>query len=202
MLDRALKSPQILDARRGADRTQNAQRAYTTEQLRTQALKDHAAIMAAAQHEYRHYRRRRATAVRGGEKGAGPTAGRSRGLLGALGFLIPVLAAMAALVFLVFGYGLRLTGQTTSPAGELVTAGWCAAAVAALAALLGLAGLLVSAGRNRAVAYADHLREVDPAEAAARQAWHQALLERGMVPYLEDRLRGTTPPAPTAHPSA
>ncbi|MEU9318268.1 hypothetical protein [Streptomyces sp. NPDC048295] len=200
VLDQALKSPQASAVARRTGATENI------EQLRTRALREHGAIMAAALPEYRHYRQVRTQAARQAEPPSGSVGknrrGAGRGLLGAVGFLVPVLAAMAAVVFLVFGYGLRLAGDGPGLADGLVTAGWIAGALAGLATLAGLVGMLVAAARNRAAAYADHVREADPTVETARQAWHQALLERGMLPHLHNRLPGTSTPEQLGRPTA
>ncbi|WP_326614404.1 hypothetical protein OG949_39690 [Streptomyces scopuliridis] len=205
VLDRALNSPRIREAIRSADAVVNA------EQLRTKALGARATITAAVLPEYRLYLRLRTDSSTvppagsggkndNGEGGGGAGGGRSsRGIMGAVGFLVPALAAMATIAFLVVGYGLRLatTGSRSRLADGLVTAGWVAAAVAVLAALLGLVGVLVTASRNRAIAYADHASATDPAVSEARETWHRALLDRGIYPFLLDRLRaagsGDTP---------
>ncbi|MBA2807796.1 hypothetical protein E0500_010335 [Streptomyces sp. KM273126] len=214
VLDRALRSPRVREAVERADAVVN------TEQLRTKALAARATITAAALPEYRLYLRLRtdverpaktpgvspggsgadragsagstgstgSTGSRGGSESSG---GSSRGLLGAVGLLLPALAVMAAIAFLVVGYALRLVNSHSQLAEGLVAAGWIAASVAVLAALLGLVGMLVTASRNRAIAYADHASDTDPAVAAARETWHRALLDRGIQPFLLNRLRAT-----------
>ncbi|GAU70797.1 hypothetical protein SSP35_22_01010 [Streptomyces sp. NBRC 110611] len=187
VVDRALNSPQIRQAMRSAAGTVNAER------LRAQALAARAEISAAAEREYRHYARLRAVRDRTTDAHQGPVGdgrrGSGHGLLGALGFLVPALAFIAALLFLLFGYGLRVVSPRSHTAEGLVTAGWVAVGLAALAALLGFAGMVVTAVRNRAVAYADRASDADPALVAGRDAWHTALLERGVLPFLQARLR-------------
>ncbi|MPY52290.1 hypothetical protein [Streptomyces acidicola] len=203
VLDRALRSPRVREALERADAVVN------TEQLRTKALGARATITAAALPEYRLYLRLRtdaerpaktpgvspggngADSVRSGD-GSERSGGSSQGLLGAVGLLLPALAVMAAIAFLVVGYALGLVNSHSQLAEGLVTAGWIAASVAVLAALLGLVGMLVTASRNRAIAYADHACDTDPAVAAARETWHRALLDRGIQPFLLDRLRANS----------
>ncbi|WP_141747412.1 hypothetical protein [Streptomyces nanshensis] len=206
VLDRALNSPKGQAALRGAGGPDIATR------LRHRLLEDRDSILPAARQEYHHYRRLRArTASRvvpSGRisKGIEGDHSPSRGLLGAVGFLVPALSAVAAVVFLVFGHGLRFIDGRSSVANALVNVGWGAAAVAALATLTGLAGLLASARRNRSVGDTPHTDDRSAAVSTAQRAWHQALLEKGILPSLHAGLRdmecrdAASPVAPDASP--
>ena len=119
-------------------------------------------------------------------------------LLSALAVLTPVIAAVSAAALLLLGYTLQLAGTAGDLPRSLVTVGWVLTLVAAPSTLVALAALLRTALRER--------REPPTAERVeqARLSWHQALLDRGMVPHLrqylaEEQLPGTaeTCPAPT-----
>ncbi|QCX74216.1 hypothetical protein C9F11_02565 [Streptomyces sp. YIM 121038] len=172
-----------------------------TARLRAGALAEADGIAAAAADEYRTYLRARA-AVMPPPAPAAPPAGTSptdRGagaLLPALGVLTPLVSAVAAAVFLLSGYGLRLAAPRSQAATTLVTAGWVCALVAAVSAGVGLCALLVAAVRDRTRPPSEHPLPVrNPAAERARAAWHQALLDRGLLPYLRGRLTVSPPPA-------
>ncbi|KUL37878.1 hypothetical protein ADL22_19765 [Streptomyces sp. NRRL F-4489] len=188
-LDQALRSPEIRAALRRAAGSPDAG------QLRGAALAARDALAAAASAEYREVVRLRAAAAEGPSAVPPPdpgTASRSGGVLPALGVLVPALAATAAVVFLLIGFGLRAVAGASRLAGELVTAGWTSAVVAGVATLTGLGWLLVAASRNRAAAGAGAPADASPAVARALAVWQLALLERGIMPFLLGRLEGAT----------
>ncbi|MEU1215534.1 hypothetical protein ACFYSH_30090 [Streptomyces sp. NPDC005791] len=184
---RALDTPEIRAALRHRDAETDAER------LRTQALIAAEAIAAEAAAEYRYYLGLRARA----EESAAHRPARRRdadattgsGLLSAMAVLTPLLSATAAAVFLLLGYGLRLIGTQRQLAASLVGTGWIAAALAALAALASATALVVTAARHRYTPD-DAPHPLAPSVAAAHQAWRQALLERGLLPFLRERLSG------------
>jgi hypothetical protein len=102
--------------------------------------------------------------------------------------LTPVVAAVAAAVLLLIGYGARLAEVATGFATSVVTAGWVLALTAAVTACIGLWALLRTALRQREGT--SECRE--PAGGTdvdrARERWRQALLERGLLPYLRSHL--------------
>ncbi|MGP3753718.1 hypothetical protein B046DRAFT_01953 [Streptomyces sp. LamerLS-316] len=185
------------------------------EQLRTMALNATPLITAAAATEYDHY-----VKVRGELRGPGePDAEASvlgstteeadptgAGTLAVIAVLAPVLAATAALIFLVVGYPLKALSPAPAFAGTMVAAGWFFAAVAAAAILVAAVGLLVTALRNGATALpaVDEEEELPEDVARAREAWRHALLERGILPFLRDALADPTagPASRTPHRSA
>ncbi|MGK5637489.1 hypothetical protein ACSNOK_04105 [Streptomyces sp. URMC 126] len=171
ILEQGLSSPGITEALRAAD-------TVTGDQLRAWALESRAAIAAAAIPEYRTYVELRSTRPR-----AAPS--RLGNGLGALAVLVPALAAAAAAVFLVLGYGFRLLGVQQRLARGLQAAGWLAVAVATAAVLTGIVAVLVIAVRHRMARPASR----DGARVAeARAAWQRALLERGVLPFLRHRI--------------
>jgi hypothetical protein len=87
----------------------------------------------------------------------------------------------------------------------MITAGWVFGAVTAAAILAAAVGLLLTALRNRPALESGPYGELSEEVARARNAWHDALLERGILPFLRDALadpgsaalRRTAPAAPT-----
>ncbi|MGF1240500.1 hypothetical protein ACWEL8_07485 [Streptomyces sp. NPDC004690] len=189
----------------------------TTEQLRTMALGATALITSAAATEYQHYvkirdeLRRPAPAappvldtgaaepgaVAAAAGAAAETAGAGAGAVVAV--LAPVLAGIAATVFLLVGYLLKMLDPAPAFAQTMITAGWVFGAVTAVAIVVAGAGLLLAALRNRSSteygAYGGLPEEVGQ----AREAWREALLERGIVPFLREALAdpgAASPPRP------
>ncbi|MGW0787996.1 hypothetical protein ACWD04_07015 [Streptomyces sp. NPDC002911] len=201
----ALDTPKIRAALRHPDAETDAER------LRTRALIAAETIAAEAAAEYSFYLGLRAqaedSAARRPAHPRDADATTGRGLLSALAVLAPLLSATASAIFLLLGYGLRLVGTQQHLAAALVGTGWITAALAALAALASAAALIVTAVRHR-------FTPGDPEHhvAAAHQAWRQALLERGLLPFLHQHLptpalsaAEQSPPRPSApdpHPDA
>ncbi|MER5970775.1 hypothetical protein ABT112_13720 [Streptomyces sp. NPDC002055] len=180
----------------------------SSEQLRTMALAAATAISACAATEYRHYvkvrdEQRAPAAVpeprHGEDRGAvglaaamGEAAEASgAGLLAVVSVLAPVLAGIAAVIFLLLGFSLRALSTESSVAGPLIGAGWAFAALTAAGIVVAMAGLLLTALRNgassvRATAEEDRATVVGE----AREAWRRALLERGLLPFLREAQAG------------
>ncbi|MGA4900456.1 hypothetical protein ACPCAJ_21995 [Streptomyces griseoincarnatus] len=201
-----------------------------SEQLRTMALSATALIGAAAATEYQHYVKVREEARRPptvdpsvrdagtGEPGAGDAAGfaasmgemaeaAGAGVAAVVAVLAPVLAGTAAAIFLLVGFVLRTLDSENEFAGTMLTTGWVFGAVTAVAILVAGAGLLLTALRNKPSALGRTYRELDEEVAQARDAWREALLERGIVPFLREALadptgatalQHTAPNAPTS----
>ncbi|MFD7716779.1 hypothetical protein [Streptomyces sp. NPDC059814] len=185
VLDQALNSPSVREALSRADGAVNA------EQLRTRALAASAEIAAAADAEYHGLLRirGRTDTSAGVSPSAGSSSGFRGGLMTALVVLTPSVVAVAAALFLLLGYGLRLSGAQPHLADGLVTAGWTAALVAAAAALAGIIAMIVAASRNRSTSYDAHSGDERPEVERERERWQRALLERGMVPFLHRGVR-------------
>ncbi|MEV8391714.1 MULTISPECIES: hypothetical protein [unclassified Streptomyces] len=199
----ALDTPEIRESlRRPGVRTD-------VESLRSQALAATETISAAAAAEQTVYLRLRDTTGHSTARLPGrpqqpqqpqqvDVSTDGRGLLAALAVLAPVLSVMAATIFLLMGYALRLADSQQPLADALVGTGWLTAGLAALAALIAAAALVVTAVRHRSVP-GGHPHQHAPTVIEARAAWHQALLERGMLPFLHQRLHPSAPaPAPDA----
>ncbi|MEU2267303.1 hypothetical protein ABZ568_12950 [Streptomyces olindensis] len=181
------------------------------EQLRTMALNATALITAAASTEYQHYVKVRedlrhpapsaSPSVR--ESGSSEPGTSATGLAATMGevaetagagavavvaVLAPVLAGTAAAIFLLVGYILRMLDPGQAFAQTLLTTGWVFGAVTAVAILVAAVGLLLTALRNKPTAesgpYGELQREVD----RAREDWREALLERGILPFLREAL--------------
>ncbi|KUH38717.1 MULTISPECIES: hypothetical protein [Streptomyces] len=175
-------------------------------QLRAMALDAAALINTAAATEYAHLVRVREEHRRPSGPVTGPSAGPGfpgpqgevtpgAGLGVVVTVLTPVLAGTAAVVLLLLGYVLRMLDPPPDIAGQLLSAGWFFAAVTAAGLLAAGAGLLVTALRNRP-AEVHGTGAAEPDEVArAREAWHHALRERGVLPFLYEALA-----ASDAHP--
>jgi hypothetical protein len=187
------------------------------------ALSATALITAAAATEYQHYVKVRdelrepvqpSTPVRDGggrtESGSDPvglattavgevaeTVGA--GAIAVAAVLTPLLAGTAAAIFLLVGYILKALDPREAFAQTLLTTGWVFGAIMAAAILVAAVGLLLTALRNgstslQADEYSEHSEAVDQ----AREAWHQALLERGILPFLREALADSDPAPPSS----
>ncbi|MFF0226797.1 hypothetical protein [Streptomyces sp. NPDC004629] len=162
------------------------------------ALAADAEIAAAAQDEYRAYAAARATAGHRTSPAEGPPLAGGAGLPPAV--LLPLVSAVSAAVLLLIGHGLLLSGTAVRFAGSVRSAGWVLAVAAVAAAALGVATPHRAApGRDAGQAAA---RGPVPPESPvsaddverARRRWQQALLERGVLPYLRRRLPDSLAP--------
>ncbi|MCF3961282.1 hypothetical protein [Streptomyces fuscigenes] len=104
--------------------------------------------------------------------------------------LVPVLAAIAAVIFLLAGYLLKALAAARPLADALIAFGWFFASVMALGIVAAGVGLLITAVRNASTQIRSAGTESgEPGELVeARAEWRAALLERGIVPYLRRML--------------
>ncbi|NBE52613.1 hypothetical protein [Streptomyces boluensis] len=182
----------------------------SSEQLRTMALNATALITAAAATEYQHYVKLReklrepagSTAAvpessapeSSGSVGLATTMGEvtetaGAGLVAVLAVLAPVLAGTAAAIFLLVGYILKMLTPEPSFADTLLTAGWLFGALTAAGLLVAGIGLLLTALRNGSTSLsADVPGPLSEELEGAREAWREALLERGVLPFLREAL--------------
>ncbi|MGW0826232.1 hypothetical protein [Streptomyces sp. NPDC002845] len=201
------------------------------EQLRTMALDATAFITTAAATEYQHYVKVREElrqpapstplAREGSASGSTEPGGATVGLATTMGevaetagagavaivaVLAPVLAGTASAIFLLVGWALKMLTPEPAIAQTLVTTGWVFGAITAVAILVAAVGLLLTALRNGTVTADDAARsELSEEVAQARDAWREALLERGILPFLREALAdpgsaalgGTITPQPT-----
>ncbi|MZF85449.1 hypothetical protein [Streptomyces sp. SID5643] len=181
------------------------------EQLRTMALNATALITAAASAEYQHYVKVRdelrqpasagpqavresgsadpgtgASGLAATMDGVAETAGA--GAVAVVAVLAPVLAGTAAAIFLLVGYILRMLNPDQGFARTMLTTGWVFGAVTAVAILVAAVGLLLTALRNKPTAEGGPYGELQGEVAQAKEAWHEALLERGILPFLREAL--------------
>ncbi|KAB1986593.1 hypothetical protein [Streptomyces triticiradicis] len=182
------------------------------EQLRTMALNATALITTAASDEYAHYvkvrselrRPVRTAPVMSEETGSAEPGTTAMGLATTVGevtetagagavavvaVLAPVLAGTAAAIFLLVGYVLRMLDPEPTIAQTLLTTGWVFGAVTAAAILVAAAGLLLTALRNSSSSLrAGAGDELTEQVTRAKEAWRDALLERGILPFLREAL--------------
>lgn len=193
VLDEALRTIRLTT---GADR-------YRIASLRAEAIDAASEIAATAADEYRRFddlrQRSRGSPTPAPAPATSPRAGQERpggglaGLLAAASALVPVLAAIAAVIFLGLGYGLGLADPEPALAGPMRQAGWVFAVIAALGLLLALAALVVAAARNGSATAVDAARPATDLS-RAREEWRRALLDHGIMPFLRER----TPATPAA----
>ncbi|MFF4950646.1 hypothetical protein ACWC2K_13320 [Streptomyces chattanoogensis] len=124
------------------------------------------------------------------------------GLAAMIAVLVPVLAGIAAVLFLLIGYVLRAVSPDKSMTQPLISVGWIFAALTAAGSLVAMTGLVITALRNGSTSSratkAEELRMADLDR--ARDAWRQALLERGLLPFLREALNDPDPsPDPTPY---
>ncbi|MEV6419800.1 hypothetical protein [Streptomyces sp. NPDC051662] len=186
----------------------------TSEQLRTMALSATALITTSAAAEYEHFAKVReefrspapssssahdvASTPSGSEA---PDAGA--GLMAVVAVLAPVLGGTAAVIFLLVGYLLKALSPPPAFARSMVAVGWFFAAVTVVGLLVAAVGLLVTALRNTATqlpAEDSWGGELPDEVARAREAWRQALLERGILPFLRAALADPSAGTPAAPP--
>ncbi|MFG2195613.1 hypothetical protein [Streptomyces sp. NPDC048639] len=191
-----------------------------TEQLRTMALAASAAISSCAAAEYQDYVKLRdqlrapssdaahdTEPEDGAGQGdsdsvglaaamAGPTEATGAGLVAIVCVLAPLLAAIAAAIFLLLGYTLRAVDGDEPAAASLINTGWVFVALTAGGIVLAMAGLLLTALRNGSSSLrASALDEQAVELGRARDAWRQALLERGVLPFLREALADPAAPS-------
>ncbi len=171
------------------------------------ALNASALITAAAATEYQHYVKVReelrrpepstASSTREGRDpspvGLAATMGEAAETAGAgavavVAVLAPVLAGTAAVIFLLVGYILKMLDPEPDFAQTMLTTGWVLSGVTAAAILVAAVGLLITALRNRPSPDTGPYGELGGEVARAREAWREALLERGILPFLREAL--------------
>ncbi|MFD5766017.1 hypothetical protein ACFWIN_09370 [Streptomyces sp. NPDC127049] len=168
----------------------------TAAQLRVMALNATALITAAAASEYEHFVKVREQNRVASNLPRTPAPDESPGAVAVLTTLVPVLAGTAAVIFLLVGTVVHLLAPAAALGTTLLTAGLVFGALAAAGLLCAGAGLLLTALRNSPA----ETHAPDDELTRARAAWRHALLERGVVPFLQAAL--TTPePTPGLEPS-
>jgi hypothetical protein len=165
--------------------------ATVVRRVREAALEARPQLTATAADEYHRYVRLREQ-LRAPDGALGAPERSGGGNLAVISVLIPVLAGIAAVVFLLVGYGMGLSDDEAGVAGSMRDIGWVFALFAAFGLLLAVAGLVVTAARNGS---ASAIRAGDRAPgrgalagdvAEAREDWRRALAERGIGPFLRE----------------
>ncbi|MCF3135576.1 hypothetical protein IPZ69_35710 [Streptomyces olivochromogenes] len=203
----------------------------TLQQLRTMALNATALITAAAAPEYQHYVKVReelrdralstpssvaasgATEPDADRMGLAATLGEAAetetervGAVAVVAVLAPVCAGTAAAMLLLVGYLLTVAQPQSALARTMITTGWVFGAATAAAVLAAAVGLLLTALRNAPSLHSGPYGELSGEMERARATWREALLERGIFPFLQYALdtpgtaadlHRTAPSAPT-----
>lgn len=106
---------------------------------------------------------------------------------GALSFFavsVAVLSGSVTAIFLLAGLALTLFSAQPEAARSMITAGWVSGAMAA-----GTLVVLLATAHRRPTSLDDEPNgEMSEKVAQAREAWRQALLERGILPFLREAL--------------
>lgn len=110
------------------------------------------------------------------------------GLAAMIAVLAPVLAGIAAVLFLLIGYVLRTISPDKSLAQPLISVGWIFALLTAAGTLVAMGGLVITALRNGSSGRSTRADELGEALDRAHEAWRRALLERGLLPFLREAL--------------
>ncbi len=147
-----------------------------------------------------------------GAMGEGITETAGVGLLAMVSVLVPLLAGTAAVIFLLLGYALHVVTPEPAIAAPMRGVGWVFAVLAAAGIVVGMAELWLTAMRNGAGARRQAAGEgplVDVTGGAsglaeevakAQAVWREALLERGIHPYLASALAdGPATRAPSSY---
>ncbi|MFC5719803.1 hypothetical protein ACFP1Z_06370 [Streptomyces gamaensis] len=135
-----------------------------------------------------------------GDATDGPEADPGAGAGAVLAVLAPVLAGIAALLFLLVGYALRAVDSNDSVADSMITVGWWFAGLTAVGVFVAMTGLLATALRNGRGASGDPRGPLLSEEAErAREAWRQALLHRGLLPFLRAAVAQSAVTSPRAY---
>ncbi|WP_282694977.1 hypothetical protein [Streptomyces sp. CC208A] len=164
----------------------------TVAQLRVMALNATALITSAAASEYEHFVKVREQNRAASNRPRTAAPDEPPGAVAVLTVLVPVLAGTAAAIFLLVGAVVHLLVPAAVLGTTLLTAGLVFGALAAVGLLCAGAGLLLTALRN-SPAEVSGAAAPDDELTRARAAWRQALLERGVLPFLHAALTAATP---------
>jgi hypothetical protein len=185
------------------------------EQLHTRALEAFAEVSATAASEYGYFvqlreQARQTAIVPDWERIGGnePTqwqapespfaAAERAGWVPLIAVLLPILSGLSGLVLLLFGWALRTEGNSLGQ--PLVSAGLVALVVCAASVCGDIIGLLLTANRDSHTPPDGRNPELYAELAKARETWHSALRDRGLLPYLLGQL-GAVPRPPGPRPA-
>ncbi|MFJ9968891.1 hypothetical protein [Streptomyces avermitilis] len=118
------------------------------------------------------------------------------------------LSGTIAAIFLVVGYILTMLDPEPASAQTMLATGWVFGAVTAAATLVTAVALPITGLRTKPSREARPYRDITAEVTRARDAWHNALLERGILPFLREALADpgtalrpyTAPPTPNTAP--
>ncbi|MFC1417531.1 hypothetical protein [Streptacidiphilus cavernicola] len=184
------------------------------EQLHTRAMVAFAEVSATAAAEYGYFvqlrdQARQTAVVPDWERIGGdePTqwqapespfaAAERAGWVPLIAVLLPILSGLSGIVLLLFGWALRADGQSLGQ--PLVSAGLVAMVVCAASVCGDIIGLLLTANRDGHTPPDGRNPELYAELAKARETWHSALRDRGLLPFLLAQL-GTVPRPPGPRP--
>ncbi|MFJ5534908.1 hypothetical protein [Streptomyces sp. NPDC093261] len=125
------------------------------------------------------------------------TGAAGAGVFAVFAVLAPLLSATAAVIFFLIGLFLKMSSPGSAFARTMINTGWLFGATAGGTVVVCAVGLLGAAVRHRGQStwesadYHQLSGEVD----RAREAWRQALLERGILPFLREALADPTAPS-------
>ncbi|MGW7514705.1 hypothetical protein ACWGJ2_03840 [Streptomyces sp. NPDC054796] len=129
-----------------------------------------------------------------GAVGEGLVETAGAGLAAMLSVLAPVLAGTAALIFLLLGYLLHMVTPEPAVAEPMRDIGLVFAVLAAAGAVVAMTALWLTALRNGSSSIRAKEEAAGPGAALAdevdraRGLWREALLERGILPFLREAL--------------
>ncbi|GCD32798.1 membrane protein [Streptomyces chrestomyceticus JCM 4735] len=184
VLDQALNSEEVREA---AD---DAGGVFPVEQMRTEVLRSRTAITSTAATEYRDYLRARAWATENGLQRRRHSPRRiGAGVRRASTGMVPCLTVVATTVFFLLGYYLYDLRTRPNLTDEFLSMGLLATAVTVGLVVVGLrAAEDDCSAPGRSTPGPGHL-----SVAQARENWQQALLERGILPYVLGRIQFPEP---------
>ncbi|MEU6930014.1 hypothetical protein AB4225_28100 [Streptomyces sp. 2RAF24] len=112
------------------------------------------------------------------------------GALAVAAVLAPLVAGTVAVISLLVGYVLTMFNPPPSFASTMVAVGWWFAAITAAAVLVAVTGLVITALRDGSTSLAaeEQVEDLQDDVSRAKEAWRQALVERGILPFLRDEL--------------
>lgn len=120
------------------------------------------------------------------------------GMFAVAAVLIPILSGCAAVLFFLVGLVLKMVHAGSGAARTLISVGWLLSAVAAAALVAAVLLLLLSSavrsrGQPAWAAAGTQESQANEELNRAREAWQEALRERGIMPFLQQALSDPTP---------
>ena len=209
ILEELLHNEQVRSALRRAPTGPNV------EQLHTRAMVAFAEVSATAAAEYGYFvqlrdQARQTAIVPDWERIGGdePTqwqapespfaAAERAGWVPLIAVLLPILSGLSGIVLLLIGWALRADDKSMGQ--PLVSAGLVAMVVCAASVCGDIIGLLLTANRDGHTPPDGRNPELYAELAKARETWHSALRDRGLLPFLLAQL-GTVPRPPGPRPA-